>query len=169
MIMRSSLTRAVARLSISWPHERQEAQKQKASWTRASQGRVQLHRWGLPFFLDLHNELCKLWNSPYSSHVSNPPVNYYSNIKEKDRAFLFDDPISPSGLFGDTSIPLSTGFKMRKNRLQYLPCRSRSKKTVPSGQLQQSMSSSTYRQAQKESVTSWAPPAAEAAFSPEAY
>ncbi|XDV15003.1 hypothetical protein PO909_015157 [Leuciscus waleckii] len=37
-------------------------------------------RRALPFFPDLHNELCKSWNRPFSARLSNPPVLDYSNI-----------------------------------------------------------------------------------------
>lgn len=75
------VTRAVERINISWPCERQEVQiKSKLD------EHFLMHRgepWGLPFFPDLHDELCKSWSKPHTSCVSNPPVWYYSNIVEE--------------------------------------------------------------------------------------
>ncbi len=84
-----------------------------------------------------------------------------SGIKEKDRAFLLDAPISPSGLFGDTVNMVADRFQEAKKQSaafkQYLPRRSKSKKAALSGRPQPS-SSSSYRQVRKESVASRAPP-----------
>lgn len=61
-----------------------------------------------------------------------------SGIREKDRAFLLDAPISPSGLFGDS-------VNIVVDRFQ------------EAGSHNHPPSSSSYRQAQKESVASRAP------------
>ncbi len=54
-----------------------------------------------------------------------------SGIKEKDRAFLLDAPISPSGLFGDAINMAVDRFQEAKKQSaafkQYLPRRSKSK------------------------------------------
>ncbi len=84
-----------------------------------------------------------------------------SGIKEKDRAFLLVAPISPSGLFGDAVNMVVDRFQEAKKQSaafkQYLPRCSKSKKAALSGRPQPS-SSSSYRQVQKESVASRAPP-----------
>lgn len=76
-----------------------------------------------------------------------------SGIREKDRAFLLDAPILPSGLFGDSVNIVVDRFQEAKKQSaafrQYLPRRSKPKKPAPSGQPQPSASSSAYRQAQK--------------------
>ncbi len=74
------LSRAVAKLNINWPQEKQEVQVKSKLDERFLQHRSQPQRRGLPFFPDLHNELCKSWNKPYSARLSNPPVLDYSNI-----------------------------------------------------------------------------------------
>jgi len=48
----------VAKLDISWPQERQEACVKSKLDELFQQQRAQPPRWSLPFFLDLHNELC---------------------------------------------------------------------------------------------------------------
>ena len=53
------VSRAVARLNISWPHERQETLIKSKLDERFLQHREQPRHRGLPFFPDLHNELCK--------------------------------------------------------------------------------------------------------------
>lgn len=50
------ISRVVARLNISWPHERQETLIKSKLDERFLQHREQPHRRGLPFFPDLHNE-----------------------------------------------------------------------------------------------------------------
>lgn len=42
---------------------------------------------GLPFFPDLHSELCKSWNKPYSTQLSNLPVLDYSNILAQEYGY----------------------------------------------------------------------------------
>ncbi|MGL5564635.1 MAG: hypothetical protein ACRDC4_02775 [Plesiomonas sp.] len=68
------LTRAVAKLNIDWPQERVEAQPASKLDGRFFKKRVQPSCRGLPFFPDLHNELCKSWGKPFSARLSNPPV-----------------------------------------------------------------------------------------------
>lgn len=58
------VTRAVARLSIVWPAERQD---------------ICL---GLTFFLDLHTDVSRSWRKPFSSHVFGPQVsNFYPGVE----------------------------------------------------------------------------------------
>ncbi len=72
------LSCAVAKLNINWPQEKQDVQIKLNECFL--QHRFQPQCWGLPFFPDIHNELCNLWNKPYSSRLSNPPMFDYSNI-----------------------------------------------------------------------------------------
>lgn len=288
------VTRAVARLNISWPSEKQEATVVKSKLDeRFLQHRAQPQHRGLPFFPDLHNELCKSWSRPHSSRLSNPTVLDYSNImgagengygrmprveealasylspdaasslktpvlptkpcrdtsvmvgraymaagragaclhtmallqayqadllkdldegegptpedvaelrratdlslrvtketaravgrsmsamvaterhlwlnlsgiKEKDKVFLLDAPLSPSGLFGDAVNTVVDRYQEAKRQSaafqQFIPRRSKSKGAGPKTDQPQPSSSSSYRQVQKESVASRAPP-----------
>jgi hypothetical protein len=74
------VTRAVAKLNISWPQERQEERVRSKLDERFLQHRAHPPRRSLPFFPDLHNELCKSWNKPFSARLSNPPMLNYSDI-----------------------------------------------------------------------------------------
>lgn len=74
------LTRAVAKLRIEWPQEEPEIQPPSKLDERFYKRRSQPPRRGLPFFPDLHNELCKSWEKPYSARLSNPPVLDFSNV-----------------------------------------------------------------------------------------
>lgn len=56
-----------AKLNINCPQERQMKSKLDELFL---QHRSQPQRWGIPFFPDFHNELCKPWNKPYSTHLS---------------------------------------------------------------------------------------------------
>ncbi len=83
-----------------------------------------------------------------------------SQIKDKNRAFLLKTPISPSGLFGGAVISVVDRFlEMKKQAAafqQYLPCRSQTgadRRSQP-----QPCTSSSYREVQKRSVATHAPP-----------
>jgi hypothetical protein len=74
------VSRAVAHLKIDWPQDKQEVQVKSKLDERFLQHREQPHHRGLPFFPDLHTEVCKSWGKPHSSRVSNPTVLKYSSI-----------------------------------------------------------------------------------------
>lgn len=74
------VTRAVARLNISWPQHEQETQVTSKMDERYLQRRSQPHRRGLPFFPDLHKEISRTWERPHSSRISSPNVIDYSNV-----------------------------------------------------------------------------------------
>ncbi|KAL0164602.1 hypothetical protein M9458_040355, partial [Cirrhinus mrigala] len=160
------VTRAVAKLNIDWPPESLvEPQRSKLD-ERFLRSRPPSARRSLPFFPDLHTEVSRSWNNPFSSRLFIPASYNYghvggldergyramprveqtlasylspaaastadlslratketaraigrsmaslvaaerhlwltlSDMKEKDRVFLLDAPLSPSGLFGD--------------------------------------------------------------------
>ncbi|XDV15099.1 hypothetical protein PO909_015239 [Leuciscus waleckii] len=86
-----------------------------------------------------------------------------SGIKEKDKSFLLDAPLSSSGLFGDAVASVVDRFQETKKQSsafqQFLPRRSKPKSSrVGQRDQPQPSSSSSYRQEQKESVASRAPP-----------
>ncbi|CAM4710214.1 unnamed protein product [Leuciscus chuanchicus] len=74
------LTRAVAKLNIDWPQEEPQIQPPSKLDERFFKHRSQPPRRGLPFFPDLHNELCKSWDKPFSARLSNPPVLDFANV-----------------------------------------------------------------------------------------
>ncbi|KAL0194819.1 hypothetical protein M9458_008391, partial [Cirrhinus mrigala] len=73
------VTRAVAKLNIDWPAEPQ-VEPQKINWTRdfCSLGR------SLPFFPDLHTEVSRSWNSPFSSRLFIPASYNYGYVAGLD-------------------------------------------------------------------------------------
>ncbi|CAM4608253.1 unnamed protein product [Leuciscus chuanchicus] len=80
------VTRAVGKLNIEWPPDKQEATKKSMLDERFLQARPQPSRRSLPFFPDLHTEVSRSWNKPLSSRLSSPNVHIYSSIvgsKEK--------------------------------------------------------------------------------------
>ncbi|CAM4341551.1 unnamed protein product [Leuciscus chuanchicus] len=74
------VTRAVDKLKIDWPSEVQEATVKSKLDERFLQPRSQPLRRSLPFFPDLHTEVSRSWNKPFSSRISGPNVHLYSNI-----------------------------------------------------------------------------------------
>ncbi len=67
------VTRAVARLNLDWPQEHETPKRSKLDDRFLSGGRGEgPQRRSLPFFGDLHDELVRSWNKPYSSRVFVP-------------------------------------------------------------------------------------------------
>ncbi|XDV52010.1 hypothetical protein PO909_020792 [Leuciscus waleckii] len=64
------VTQAVAKLNIDWPAEKQPSRR------------------SLPFFSDLHTEVSRSWNKPFSSRLSSPSLHIYSSIVgSKDKGY----------------------------------------------------------------------------------
>ncbi len=79
-----------------------------------------------------------------------------SDMREKDRVCLMDDPLAPSGLFDDAVKSVVDRYQARKQAAafqRFLPHRSRTL-----GAAGREHTSSSYREAQKQSVASCAPP-----------
>lgn len=74
------VTRAVAKLNINWPRERQVAHKKSRLYERFLQPQSQHSRQGLPCYPDLHNVLCKSLKRLFSFWLSSPSVVNYSYI-----------------------------------------------------------------------------------------
>ncbi len=83
-----------------------------------------------------------------------------TGIKDKDRTFLLDAPISPSGLFGDAVNTVATSFREAKRYeeafVRFLPCRAQESGT--SATRSRPGPVPLWREAQRESVASRAPP-----------
>ncbi|KAI2649963.1 50S ribosomal protein L1 [Labeo rohita] len=63
------VTRAVAKLNIDWPAEEKAAPSPRRS---------------LPFFPDLHKEIARSWERPYSARLFVPASDYYGNVAGLD-------------------------------------------------------------------------------------
>lgn len=81
-------TRAVAKLNIDWPSEKQEALEKSKLDKSFLLSREQPPGWVFPFFPDLHAEVSKSWKKPFSSHLTSPTAHYYSSIEGE---WLWDD------------------------------------------------------------------------------
>lgn len=75
------LTRAVDKLHISWPSDKQSARPKSKLDERFLSSKTSPTSRGLPFFPDLHSELSRSWNKPYSSRLFSPQVRIYSDIR----------------------------------------------------------------------------------------
>ncbi len=83
-----------------------------------------------------------------------------SDMKDKDRVCLLDAPLSSSGLFGDAVNSVVDRFQEASKQAaafqRFLPRRSRAQGAA--GQQPSTSTGSSYREAQKESAASRAPP-----------
>ncbi len=83
-----------------------------------------------------------------------------SQISDKDRVFLLDAPILPSGLFGDAVNAVVDRFQEAKKQAaafqRFLPCHSQSE--AERWNQPQPCTSSSYREVQKRSIATRAPP-----------
>ncbi|ROL43678.1 hypothetical protein DPX16_21803 [Anabarilius grahami] len=75
------LSRAVAKLNIDWPAEKQEQTvKSKLDERFLPSRSAQPPRRALPFFPDLHTEVSRSWKKPVSTRVYTPQTSIYSNV-----------------------------------------------------------------------------------------
>ncbi|MGL5881628.1 MAG: hypothetical protein ACRCY0_00025 [Synechococcus elongatus] len=74
------VSRAVARLNIYWPAERQDVRPKNKLDERFLPSRAQLPRRGLPFFPDLHTEVSRSWKRPASYRVHSAQTTHYAAI-----------------------------------------------------------------------------------------
>ncbi|CAM4555428.1 unnamed protein product [Leuciscus chuanchicus] len=82
------ITRAVDRLSIEWPEDRQDVRSKSKLDERFLPSRAQPQRRSLPFFPDLHTEVSRSWGKPVSYRVYAPQTSHYSSIqKYKDYGY----------------------------------------------------------------------------------
>ncbi|MGL5405218.1 MAG: hypothetical protein ACRDAX_00050, partial [Propionibacteriaceae bacterium] len=77
------VTRAVEKLNIDWPSERQDVRPKSKLDERFLPARSQPQRRGLPFFPDLHTEVSRSWEKPMSYRVFSPQSTHYSSIMNK--------------------------------------------------------------------------------------
>ncbi len=74
------VTRAVDKLHIDWPAEQQTESRGSKLDERFLRARLPPPHRSLPFFPDLHTEVCRSWGRPYSSRLFIPASNYYGNV-----------------------------------------------------------------------------------------
>ncbi len=75
------VTRAVAKLNIEWPTDKERQERPKSKLDELFlRSRSPSPRRGSPFSPDLHNELSRSWDKPYSSRLFDPIVLNYSSV-----------------------------------------------------------------------------------------
>ncbi len=74
------VTRAVDKLHIDWPAEQRTESRGSKLDERFLRARPPPPHRSLPFFPDLHTEVCRSWGRPYSSRLFIPASNYYGNV-----------------------------------------------------------------------------------------
>ncbi|KAL0183550.1 hypothetical protein M9458_019246, partial [Cirrhinus mrigala] len=78
------VTRAVEKLKIDWPAESQAEPQRSRLDERFLQSRPPSARRSLPFFPDLHTEVSRSWNSPFSARLFVPASYNYGSVAELD-------------------------------------------------------------------------------------
>ncbi len=116
------VTRAVDRLHLDWPQEQETSKRSKLDDRYLSGGQGEgPQRRSLPFFGDLHDEVARSWNRPFSSHVFVPSTSSYSTIVDaKARGYMMMPQIEET-LAGYLSPGSSSSLK--KATLPTKPCR----------------------------------------------
>ncbi|KAI2645311.1 Transposon Ty3-G Gag-Pol polyprotein [Labeo rohita] len=78
------VTRAVEKLKIDWPTESQAEPQRSRLDERFLQSRPPSARRSLPFFPDLHTEVSRSWNSPFSARLFIPASYSYGSVAGLD-------------------------------------------------------------------------------------
>ncbi|KAI2653704.1 Transposon Ty3-G Gag-Pol polyprotein [Labeo rohita] len=78
------VTRAVEKLKIDWPAESQAEPQRSRLDERFLQSRPPSARRSLPFFPDLHTEVSRSWNSPFSARLFIPASYNYGSVAGLD-------------------------------------------------------------------------------------
>ncbi|KAL0195548.1 hypothetical protein M9458_009120, partial [Cirrhinus mrigala] len=74
------VTRAVAKLNISWPAEEESTPQRSKLDERFLRNKNPPPRRSLPFFPDLHDEISRSWVRPFSARLFVPASDYYGNV-----------------------------------------------------------------------------------------
>ncbi|KAI2662293.1 Transposon Ty3-G Gag-Pol polyprotein [Labeo rohita] len=74
------VTRAVAKLNISWPAEEELTPQRSKLDERFLRSKNPPPRRSLPFFPDLHDEISRSWARPFSARLFVPASDYYGNV-----------------------------------------------------------------------------------------
>ncbi len=78
------VTRAIEKLSIDWPAEREDVRSKGKLDERFLPSHAQPQCRGLPFFPDLHTEVWRSWEKPVSYKVLSTQTSHYSSILNKE-------------------------------------------------------------------------------------
>ena len=105
------LSRAVEKLSIEWPADRQESRSKSKLDDRFLSARPQPARRCLPFFPDLHAEVSKTWVRPVSSRIYTNQSNAYGNIVSAKSAGYVTMPMAEETLASYLSPASSSSLK----------------------------------------------------------
>ncbi len=110
------------RFHLDWPQEQETSKRSKLDDRYLSGGQGEgPQRRSLPFFGDLHDEVARSWNRPYSSRVFVPSTSIYSTIVDaKARGYMVMPQIEET-LAGYLSPGSSSSLK--KATLPTKPCR----------------------------------------------
>ncbi len=112
------VTRAVDRLHLDWPQEQETFKRSKLDDRYLSGGQGEGPQ---PFFGDLHDEVARSWNRPYSSRVFVPSTSICSTIVEAKAWSYMVMPQIEETLAGYLSPGSSSSLK--KETLPTKPCR----------------------------------------------
>ncbi|KAL0190937.1 hypothetical protein M9458_013635, partial [Cirrhinus mrigala] len=74
------VTRAVEKLKIDWPAEKQAEPQRSKLDKRFLRNRPPPSHRSLPFFPDLHTEVSRSWGKPFSARLFVPASDYYGNV-----------------------------------------------------------------------------------------
>ncbi|KAL0150783.1 hypothetical protein M9458_053901 [Cirrhinus mrigala] len=74
------VTRAVEKLKIDWPAEKQAEPQRSKLDERFLRNRPPPSHRSLPFFPDLHTEVSRSWGKPFSARLFVPASDYYGNV-----------------------------------------------------------------------------------------
>ncbi len=90
-----------------------------------TQHNITPQRWSLPFFGDLHDEVARSWNRPYSSCVFVPSTSIYSTIVDaKARGYMVMPQIEETiSLLEEGYLSPGSSSSLKKATLPTKPCR----------------------------------------------
>ncbi len=74
------VSRTTAKLSIDWPDEPCESQSSKLDERFLSGPNSRPEQRKLPFFCDLHHEISRFWNQPFSSPFTNAAATDFTDL-----------------------------------------------------------------------------------------
>ncbi len=122
----------MARLNIEWPagKERQERPKSKLDECFVCLKSPPPRR-GLHFFPDLHTEVSRSWNKPYSVRLFSPEVSQYSNVMGMNECGygkicrVEDKLVSYLSPGGASSLKISPSRSPEMERCHLCPCSKR--------------------------------------------
>ncbi|KAI2666795.1 Transposon Ty3-G Gag-Pol polyprotein [Labeo rohita] len=99
------VTRAVAKLKIDWPAEKQAEPQRSKLDERFLRNRPPPSHQSLPFFPDLQTEVSRSWVKPFSARLFVPASDYYGNASSSLKA-----PVLPTKPLRTTSVLVGKGY-----------------------------------------------------------